>query len=96
MKRTKGCVTGTAHRGAPLVERGRGAGKGRGKKRIGSPGGPAPAPPMAQIPLFPLPEGRGAASLSSPLVRVCVPLPAEAQNLAGLPRGLPLPSEKRR
>lgn len=30
--------------------KGSGAGKGRGKKRIGSPGGPAPAPPMAQIP----------------------------------------------
>lgn len=37
-----GTVTGTAHRGAPLVERGRGVGRGRGKKEIGRLRGPAP------------------------------------------------------
>ncbi|XP_057344874.1 uncharacterized protein LOC118914214 [Manis pentadactyla] len=37
-----GTVTGTAHRGAPLVERGRGEERGRGKKEIGRLRGPAP------------------------------------------------------
>lgn len=37
-------VTGAAHLGAPLVERGRWAGKGRRNKGIGRLGGPAPCP----------------------------------------------------
>lgn len=48
-------VTGSAHRGTPLVERGLGAGEGRGKKGIG----PSAAPPLPR-PAAPLTPSRPA------------------------------------
>ena len=69
-------VTGSAHRGARLVERGLGAGRGRGKKGIGCPAAPPPAPPRgASLSLppslpSPLPEARDWEGLGSPPVAV--------------------------
>lgn len=68
-------MTGAAHLGAPLVERGRWAGNGRRNKGIGRLGGPAPAPPRDASCSFYSPphlprlrEGSGVGGLGSPPV----------------------------